>query len=110
MFNIEAGIREANAQSAREAKSPVVVYDRGGSHGTANLANIGDYLLAVGGYPPDYTKARVVQADDLELIEKARRLILEARKAADKLYASAFANGTPVTPETADAARKKAQR
>lgn len=109
-INLDRMFRDINARTRREEKSPLVLYDRGGSHGWAHLANITDYLLTVGGWPPDYSRTRIVRLEDVPKIREAERLIREARRAADKLYAEAYASGSPVTAEAADAARKAAER
>ena len=105
-FDISAEVRRANRRTAREERTPLVVYTRGGSYGLARLASIRDYMT-MHSWPPDYSSARVItNADDLHAIEEAEQAIRAARKAADKTYARAFRRGGPVTTEAADEAAR----
>ena len=100
--------RDMKRRDAKAAKTPRVVYrGRYGGHGITRLADVGDYL-GMNTWPPDYGMARIVRDEDLGSIEEAERLIRNARKAADALYAKAFQRGLPISNEVGEAARKAA--
>jgi len=101
-------VRDANRRTKREEATPLVIYSRDKSYGLARLASIRDYLT-MHSWPPDYSTARVIlNADDLRAIDDAKTAIRKARKAADKVYARAFARGEPVDAAAAEGAAEKA--
>jgi hypothetical protein len=105
MIDMPRAIKRINRRHAKEAKTPQVIYDRGGSYGSANLANVGEVLM-MRNYPPRYELARqVLDPVDIALLAKARAAVRRAHAAEQKVFAEVFARGVAVTKEEADAAK-----